>query len=211
MRRGLERDVTRALGRQLSALEPGWIPAGPRLARRSGPWVQTIGIESSRWADEFIPLSGMTYLRSWDELPRVGPLLVGSRLKTAKHQVDDWISESRFRANPGTVIDSLRAQVLPRVDEPLRPEVAERLVREHVDDWRSHHVLVFIAAERLDRPEAEHHLRDLERLSRDLPVDNWVDSARVVVRLMDRQDELRQHLDAIEEGKLASIKGRSLG
>lgn len=211
MRKGLRREITRNLAELIAAQEPGWILADRCVARRVGPWVQVIGVDDSRWSDDFVPRSGLTYLRSWDEVPRVEALLLSRRLKTERHRVDDWITERRFRSDPAAVIDQIRAQVLPRVDMPLGPEVAERLVREDVADWHTHHALCFIAAERLDRQEAERHLVGLERATADRMVDDWIESARRVVEMIDRPEELRRHLDAIEEAKLASIKGRPLG
>jgi hypothetical protein len=211
LRKGLRREVLREIARGLAEVGPGWIVAGPSIARRTGPWVQVLDIDESRWADEFVPRFGLHYLRAWDVVPRIEPVLLASRLKAQPHRVDDWITERRFRAGVGPIIDRLREQVRPRVDQPLRAEVAERLVREGVADWNVHHALTFIAAERLDREEAERHLADLERTTAGRPLDEWVESARQIVDQIGRPDTLRAHLDAMAETKLASLKGRPLG
>jgi hypothetical protein len=211
LRKGLGRSIVGELTSMLAELEAGWRPAGPQAARRSGAWVQVIGINDRRGADEFVPCFGLTYLRAWAPEPRIGPTLAYSRLKTERHQVDDWISERRFRANPESVIEQLRGQVRPRIDGPLTPDSAEQILRERVGDWNVRHALIFIAAERQDRPEALRHLSDLEQLTADRLLGDWVGSARAVISMIDRPDELSAHLDEIEKAKLASLKGHPLG
>ncbi len=211
MRKGLQRQIIRDLARLLADVHPDWLLIDQAIARRAGAWVQDIGVFDSRRADEFVPSHGLNYLRAWDSTVRIEGILAATRLKTDNHRVDDWIAERRFRSDPTAVIEQLREQVRPRIDEPLRPEVAERVLRERVQDWNVHHALVFIAAERLDRREALSHLADLERMTVDRPLGDWVDSAREVVGLIDRPDVLRAHLDAIEDAKLGSLKGRPLG
>lgn len=212
MKKGLLKKIARSISDLLHEVDPSWVQAGTSsAARRTGPWVQVIDIHVSRWADEFVPASDMTYLRAWDPIPYIGPTLLGSRLKTERHQGEDWITERRFFAAPNDLVERLRAQVQPRIDEPLQPAVAERLASEWVVHWYTHHVMCFIAAERLDRPAAEGHLRDLEVATAELPVKEWVEAAPAVVAMIDRPERLKAHLDAIEEAALAPVKGRPLG
>lgn len=211
MKKGAARQVTRWLVSELNAQTGGnsWVAAGNMAARRSGPWVQSVGTEMSRSIDEFVLWHGLSYLRAWYRVPGITGDLAGGRLK-GPMGADEWLAMRRFEADRSAVSHLITSQVRPSIDSPLSDVLAVDLLRARDSTWQQH-ALCFIAAEAGDRSGARAHLADLTRVANGRPVEDYVAAATRAVEMMDRPAELSAWLDEIQESHLASIKGRPLG
>jgi hypothetical protein len=207
MKASLAKQVLSGFG---PSLPDDWVMTGGSWKRRSGRWVQLFGINPSRWDDTY-ELS-----TSLDFLPIPGPenLVVGGIARNtlvSGNGTQRWIRLAEHERDLDGIVAAAAKALKPRVLEPFGDREAEAVLADDRDDWRAPFSLCVIALEGSDVHAAARHYGEFEAIARNrlIPAQH-----RLLMELMaigTNHETLVARLDALQDVKLATLKGRPLG
>jgi hypothetical protein len=136
-----------------------WERAKNKFQRQSGQWVQEIGFNASRFADEYNPVSTLFYLSVPVEPP---PSLSVQLLLNKKHPVQRWITINDHEKDVTEIFQSMDEQFQPKITEPLREDVIIDLLQKKLDYWPHPYVLCIWASEHGKKAGAAKYFKSFE-------------------------------------------------
>lgn len=179
-----------------------WLRVGNEFIRREDDWVQIISFNASRFAEKYIPRSGMEFLK----MPGVP---TGSFLVQELHNPNEtqrWIKTGDAPAN---VFEEMLKQFKPSLRKPLNPSEIRRFLAASLHYWPNTYALSVMACEEGDVVNAERYYNAFVSATADKPYP-WVETRKqelaACLKLVGSPEMLRTRLESIRAEKLQALK-----
>lgn len=130
------RDQLRVVASIGTRLGSDWHRHGTVHLRRTGIWVQILGINPGAGSlAEFIPYTSLDFLPLDLGTNRLLGGCATARFHSDRYDVDRWISVREFDRDPPGWFVRIAEQFAPPLLEPLTTDSVNRVLDAHTDDW----------------------------------------------------------------------------
>lgn len=207
MKAGLARQIAVRLGQPLDKRD--WTFVRGRWMRRTGRWVQLLGINPSRFDDVFEIYTSLEYL----PIPDPDDALVGGiavRAVVESNGTQRMISAAAYLRDPSGAWHDVRQQLRPAVTTGLVASVAEDVAAAD-RSWPSIFARFHAALEAGDLLRAARIRQDFGDFAMGRPLDEQRADLESYWALRDDHAALVRRSDEVQEAKLSRLKGRPLG
>jgi hypothetical protein len=195
-------ELTRVAKSFVPFMPSPWRLKGKEFLRRRSSWVQIIGFNPSRFADQYTPRSSFEFLKMPGEA--LGTFL-GQELKYP-NGAQHWV---KVGESPNDVFAQMAEQFRPGILEPLQIEEIRVLLEASLSYWPHAYALCVMSMEDGDRAGAQRYFEAFLVATANRPY-QWVETRKneltELYETMDDPSVSRARLANIEAEKLRVLK-----